>query len=272
MHKVNFQLKNYSSYTETFEIISDSTISISLLRTHADVKIILKNGFQPVQNALVTLGDETQNTNSVGICTFESILLADDLSLDVKKEGYFDLIETLDLKTDTSINLQFVKTHADIAFQLAGDTESYESPYVIFGGDTMLFNFDGAYKFENLPVYVEYDYKIIGANFEDYAGTVYLERDTTVLLNISIVSTGKNQADPSFWIYPNPATDFLRIEGNGREITKIEIIDISGKSIISEIFLLPLPELFLTFKLSEGMYILKIYSAAGLTISRFIVN
>jgi hypothetical protein len=84
----------------------------------------------------------------------------------------------------------------------------------------------------------------------------------------AIINLRKNGQSEKITLYPNPVTDNLIISSNST-ITKIEIIDIIGKTIytIKKVNLTdPIP----VWQLSKGIYIFKAYSGSEIIIKKFI--
>ncbi len=70
-----------------------------------------------------------------------------------------------------------------------------------------------------------------------------------------------NRLGENYTISPNPASNELQISGTGSTFTKIEIRDISGKTLIIEKNLTDLSNYKIDISsLKQGIYILKIYS------------
>jgi hypothetical protein len=90
----------------TLDIISDTTITFRLHRTHANLKIWPRDGNSPVNQALVWIGEDTITTTNLGLAKF-TMLPADDTYLfGIYKEGYDMQEGELLLISDTSLTIQ----------------------------------------------------------------------------------------------------------------------------------------------------------------------
>jgi len=92
-----------------------------------------------------------------------------------------------------------------------------------------------------------------------FTALAVLEGGTTT--GIADIESGK------IVIYPNPAKNELRIESNGLEITKLEIVDLSGKTIYQ---FNNLRNQINVSALSKGIYFVKIETEKGVITQKFI--
>lgn len=106
VHILNLERLNYPRVTDTLDIANDTSIQYALKATHSTIKIWLSEGSTPVNNARVTLHGEEQNSNAMGVTTFESLPTALTYTYDVEKQGYKSLSGSLFLQADTALTLQ----------------------------------------------------------------------------------------------------------------------------------------------------------------------
>ncbi len=110
--------KNYSGnfeYTVTknsfreekgiFEVNSDTTFHVFLVRTEADVKFELKDGIAPVTNAVVVFGTDTLLSSVLGIARFKEMPVSQSYDFMIYKTGYDDVFGKLFLMTDSTISV-----------------------------------------------------------------------------------------------------------------------------------------------------------------------
>jgi len=74
-------------------------------------------------------------------------------------------------------------------------------------------------------------------------------------------------ATPEISIYPNPAKDELRIECTSEQVNKIEVFDLSGKTLMSQ---MSNPSQINVSHLASGIYFLKIQTDKGAVIKKFV--
>ncbi len=99
---------NYISVSGTFDILSDTTFTISMDQTQANVKLYVKNGTSAVSQASVTIGGTTQVTGTLGFVTFSTLDVGNEYTFSVTKTGFDEAQGTFTLRTDTSFNVILV--------------------------------------------------------------------------------------------------------------------------------------------------------------------
>ncbi|MDO9152925.1 MAG: T9SS type A sorting domain-containing protein [Paludibacter sp.] len=72
-------------------------------------------------------------------------------------------------------------------------------------------------------------------------------------------------------VFPNPARDFITIEAQGTEMQRIELYDLKGQLIVSQILRTNRTELKLS-DLQSGVYLLKVKTEAGIATKRILKN
>ncbi len=109
-----------------------------------------------------------------------------------------------------------------------------------------------------------------GKSYPSYFGGQAL--DHIGKANPSGIPTGIENAITSgqFKIYPNPATDILNIEATSLEITKVEILSLTGRTVFSQ---KEFSENSIDISaLSNGIYILQISSGDQQYVSKFVIQ
>lgn len=99
---------------------SDTLLQFLLTRTHADVKIRLKEGNSPVNNAEVQIGDESVITSSLGLAKFLQLPVDQSYHYSVSKEAYVFKEGDFLLSTDTTIDVSMEKLASGTSAFLAG--------------------------------------------------------------------------------------------------------------------------------------------------------
>jgi mannan endo-1,4-beta-mannosidase len=98
---------SYESAVGTLNINSDTTFLFPLNRTTAFIKVRLKEGESPVNNATVVLnGTYTQITASLGMVNFKDLPVGIEYSYQVSKSGYKELSGSFMLEQDTIVDLK----------------------------------------------------------------------------------------------------------------------------------------------------------------------
>ncbi len=96
---------SYINVSGSLTVRSDTTYQIYLSRSSANIKFILKHGTTPVNKATVVLNNDTVVTNSIGISNFRNLEVTEEYRYLIYKDGYKDVLDTLYLTTDTTINI-----------------------------------------------------------------------------------------------------------------------------------------------------------------------
>ncbi len=103
-------------------IFSDSIIGISLIQTLADVKIMLKVGTVPLNNAFVRIGSDSILSNSLGMVSFMQFPVSNNYHYTITKNGYLSKEGDFYLNTDTIISIAMDKA-TSISTINSGDEE-----------------------------------------------------------------------------------------------------------------------------------------------------
>lgn len=103
----NFLVEKLSFLNESgsLTINSDTVLHVFLIRTHAEIKFVLKEGTTPVNNATVVLNEDSLLSTSLGIAKFKGIEVATTNNYKIVKTGYKELNGTLILIFDTTVNI-----------------------------------------------------------------------------------------------------------------------------------------------------------------------
>ena len=96
---------SYENVTGNITVQSDTVFHIYLTRSNAYIKIKLKEGTTPVNDATVILNSDTLISNNLGMVTFRDLTVLADYKFLIYKEGYSEIAGNLHLLTDTTLNL-----------------------------------------------------------------------------------------------------------------------------------------------------------------------
>ena len=120
----NYSIEKTSFKNEIGKIAvnSDTTFHFYLVRTEAEIKVVLREGDTPVNNATVILNEDTLTSNNLGIAYFRNLPVKKDYNYYIYKPGYYRMTDTLYLITDTTINAALSKIPTD-ADQFNRDTQ-----------------------------------------------------------------------------------------------------------------------------------------------------
>ncbi|MFZ5940156.1 MAG: T9SS type A sorting domain-containing protein [Bacteroidota bacterium] len=218
---------NYVSLTESFSIDSDVNLNFDLQRSAANVKFRTKTSGNLLYGVSITIGEETQETNTVGICTFYSVPVHSNVAYSAEKKNYGILSGTLDLGADTTVNLDLERVAADITFLVSSST-GLSSGNVLLGTYESTFNESGTALLESVPVEQEYSYTITAEDHLDLTGSLYLRKDTTISVLLTPAAVPVNNTGSEPVLYPNPFSDYIFV-GAGDPVHRITLSDLSGR-------------------------------------------
>jgi hypothetical protein len=100
----------YQDAVGILNIYSDTLITINLIQTEADVKIMLKEGSAPLNNAYVKIGADSILTGGLGMALFKQLPVLNNYHFIVSKNGYLTKEGDFYLNTDTVINVGMDKS------------------------------------------------------------------------------------------------------------------------------------------------------------------
>ena len=130
--EINWRAKteNFAEASGQVFLHSDTGISIFLTRTHANIRIFLKEGSTPVVGAVVYLDSDSLISNLLGMTNFSHIPVGSPHSYLVKKEGYFPVAGELTFNTDTSMELSILPDNTSIGKAGSGEIKIWPNPAV----------------------------------------------------------------------------------------------------------------------------------------------
>jgi len=108
-HAYAFHKPSYAPVSGQIMLQSDSLLSFLLHRTHADVKIRLREGSTPVNKALVMVDEDTLVSSSLGLAKFSQLPVEEEYRYKVHLEGYEPREGSFLLLSDTTIDVSMAK-------------------------------------------------------------------------------------------------------------------------------------------------------------------
>jgi hypothetical protein len=101
----NISLSGYFPLDSSIHLISDSTVTIKMLSTTADVKFRIKEGESPLGSAAVSLNENEMQTNNVGLAVYSDLPVFENYIYSIGKDGYETISGDFLLQKDTTINI-----------------------------------------------------------------------------------------------------------------------------------------------------------------------
>lgn len=97
---------SYQTAAGTIEVNSDTLVVIMLTQINANLRIRLRKGTTPVNNATVTLNDITATSNSIGDAVFNQISVPLTYQYQITKTGYEEITGSIYVQRDTIAEIQ----------------------------------------------------------------------------------------------------------------------------------------------------------------------
>lgn len=105
---------SYRQESGILTITSDTIIDFFLVRTHANLKFRLRDETVPVNNAVVKVNEDSLLTNSLGIASFNQLLVNEIYEYRIYREDYEEVTGQLKLSTDTTVNVEMIEYSVNI--------------------------------------------------------------------------------------------------------------------------------------------------------------
>jgi hypothetical protein len=197
-----------------YMIYSDTTLTLYLtkLQYNVSVKLLRANTLEPLSMTSVIFGSVTLVTNASGEAVFT--VYGGLNSYSVNRTSYQPETGDVLVQSDTTFTFYLLQTHANLRMRLRkGETTPVNNATVVVNETTLMSNSMGDAQFSQLPISTSYSYLVTKDGYEQKAGTVYLSRDTIVVVEMIVKLTAIEQpsADGIVECWPNPATDKLHV-------------------------------------------------------------
>ena len=230
------ELSGYKPLTASLNISQDTTLSLDMELEEPifsmSIEVSDLYSGKALINALITVDTEEKRSDSQGMAQFS--LKGGMHILTIQKDLYPELLDTITIAGDTSLQYRLSANHATIKMRLKEGTTPVNNATVSLGADELISNSLGISMFEKLPTGESYDYLVVKTGFHETIGSVHLRADTTVDLQLDrITGIPGESGNLSARVWPNPAGDKLFFSTAGKEFTKkIELIDAQGRIVL----------------------------------------
>ncbi|MCK4919663.1 MAG: sulfatase-like hydrolase/transferase [Bacteroidales bacterium] len=247
--------ENYSSIAGNFQLSGDTVIIDTLKREFVDVSINVVNDLtgENISLATVAIDEKTQETNIGGNVTFS--VHPGDYEVLVNHNNYKSHHSDMSFYIDTSYTLRLKPSFATIKFRLKDGDTPVNNAEIHLNDSSQITNSLGLAYFYDLAVDSTYEYSIQSEGYKDESGTILLNIDTT--LNIELVSTTNIQSEEysSCLIYPNPAGNEINISSLF-PVSSVTVTGICGKTIFSECYSQEMNINMDISSIEKGMYLI----------------
>ena len=215
----------------------------------------------------VIIGDQVKESNLQGEA--ELVLREGSHSYSISETGYFPVESTFNLVKDTIIPILLYKITSNLKFRIYSDSLPLNQAEVRVEDTQMLTTAVGIALFEDLPRYGAYSYSVEKQGYQPEKGVLTLNGDTTVNVNLQILSSNSPTNPASIQVYPNPAKSELHLESD-LAIRKVELLTLFG--ILSKsVYIGDHSAIMNLSGLDMGMYLVKIYPEKGSPLMKRII-
>ncbi len=229
-YPATFDKNGFESFQGDFTIVSDTSFTIELIKTHADVKFRIRNEGRPVNNVEVVLNKDSLYSTSLGMVTFPMLEVEQQYGYALSKEGYKSLEGTINLISDTTVELEMKKSQANLNFEISTDEYNVSRTFIVIDTDTASFNEQGLASFYALPVDSAYIFDLYTEDMPVFTDTLLLTADSTVVITFIPSSIEGPVVSEMFRVYPNPANNVIQIDSRITDF-QVEIFTETGRLI-----------------------------------------
>lgn len=173
------------------------------------------------------------------------------------------------LSKDTSLHIGLLETTSHLKFRIYSGDKALNLAEVKVEDSQKFTNAVGIALYEDLPRFKEYAYSIEKEGYLTESGMVSLHGDTSLNVNMQIISSMDGFAAESIRLYPNPVHNELILE-SAKPLNRIELFTLSGKLIHTY----HAEKQATSLDLSEqgpGTYLLKIYPEDNIPVMKRVI-
>lgn len=246
------------------EIWSDTTLVIELEGKYlsAGLTVVDRVTGDPLYRAVIRHDDQLVLTGKSGTATMDRILEGYWV-YSVEHGDYFALTDSLWITGDTSLVIRMTPRFASIRILVSDGSGPIAGALVEL--NEIQSNFtgaDGIVLFYKKQARMEYFFTVSKEPYPTVSGTLFLETDTLVNINLEMETGIDGKAVSGIRFFPNPASEIIFISG-GEELAGISILNPEGR--LLQIMKAKGRYGYLDVSgLSEGWYILRFLTAKGL--------
>jgi len=252
-------------------VISAFNFYITRDYREGELTILDKEDDSPIYQAMVTtLQGEAGLTNEEGKILLKKIPPG-WWSFLVEHDDYFSNKDSLFITSETiAANIKLFRNKANIILIISDENGPVPNARIEFNSWSAKSNIDGMAWFYFLTNLQEYSYSIETDNHETVVGSLYLERDSTVNIELSLVSAASQISGGNFQVYPNPAFDKLYIELDKSQ-GELSLLQPDGK-IIGNQKVFSTSNIMDVSDLVPGLYYLKFKSGNTIHIEKIVIS
>lgn len=216
-------LEGYEDFNGTFTLGTEALqVPIQMSEATWTINFEVTDGTDPLEGAIITINEQELTTDADGLASID--LPADEYAYVASLAGYETFNSTLTL-TDQDITVQvtLLEMEYTLTFVVTSGGEPLESASIAIAGETLSTGSDGEATI--LLVNGSYPYEVTAADHTTASGDAVVN-GADLEIPVSLSSTVGITELQGFRIYPNPASSYVRIEGQA--LQKAELRQLQG--------------------------------------------
>jgi len=221
-------------YSDSVTIHSDTTFEVRLIADHqAQIRVVNRVTGEPLNRAYIRYEDQLILTNAAGEAVIDH-LTSGILVYRVEHNDFFSLSDSVEILSDTLLIIEMTPRLASIRFMISDGSVALPGATVRLNGFlTLIADSEGEVQFIHRPARTQYGYIVSKEGYEAVSDSFYLEVDTTLSIVMEPLTglTDPHETNPE--IYPNPATDLLRVTIASKEAT-VKLLSAEGKVLMEQ--------------------------------------
>lgn len=165
------------------DVISDLSDSIALKAIKFGIEFAISDGIDPINDAVVEFDEKNVLSNTSGIASFDQVNMDTMLVYTVRKTGFNNITDTMNVLKDSTVNLIMETGIAKfkVSYLITGESRPVYNAQVILNEDTLYTDTHGIVVFENVIEANEIPYSISKTHFIDDVGFVNILGNNLVI-------------------------------------------------------------------------------------------
>ena len=233
VHNILIESAGYEALEMSFELYSDSVMQTDLVRSNVDLVLKLTSNGTPVENANVDINGILSETSDItGTAQFLDLTALQEYGYHASKDGYIPVWDTVFLLKDTIIQLALEPQLFDISFIVRekNSGQAFSNVAVSFDDLVKYSGLEGEVLFSDFPAGL-YAASAETENYEIWTSIVDVQRDTSIVITMSLTGEETRIVPVAMQIQPNPSKASCRIEYSG-PVSEIWIVKSSGERVV----------------------------------------
>lgn len=230
-YEIEVRCNHYDTISSsTINIRSDTLIALELKPEIYELDIQVKELASKID---IPFAEIVLNGNVYIADIFGSLKLEHeygDYTLQISLPNFEDLQQNIQIETDTSILLLPRRIAANVEFRIYHQLNGIEGARITIGEEQKLSDRYGKVEFPGLMIDTNLVYRVDSDEFSSLEDSLLLDSDSLVIVRLTPLGTETLSLPSTLKMYPNPASDFLILEGvEANEVLEFIALDGSNR-------------------------------------------